>query len=115
VNQYKRNLQRYSLQAGHLTLVEHGVLLRLTDLYLSEEKPLAGTRAQLCQKLGARTQSEAQAVNDVLDQFFIEGPDGFRRAELDDTIAESHRRAKISRENGARGGRPQMFSGKGST
>lgn len=105
MNYYKRHLGDYAKDAGHLSLLEHGVFTLLLDRYYSSERPLTADDAlRICR---ARSSEERAAVDYVLATFFEQTPDGFRNKRADAEIAAYNDRAERNREVGKKGGRPK--------
>lgn len=68
MNYYERHLGDYARDAGHLTLLEHGVYTLLLDRYYTTEQGIPADQAhRICR---ARTRDEKQAVDAVLADFF---------------------------------------------
>jgi uncharacterized protein YdaU (DUF1376 family) len=105
VNYYKRHLGDYAKDAGHLTVLEHGVYTLLLDRYYSVERPLSSSEAyKICR---ARTPLEREAVDGVLSEFFQDTTDGWRNRRADEEIAAYNQKAERNREVGKKGGRPK--------
>lgn len=68
MNYYERHLGDYAKNCGHLTLLEHGVYVRLLDVYYTREEPIPDNGA--ARLIGARTEPETQALQVVLQEFF---------------------------------------------
>ncbi|WP_148716469.1 YdaU family protein [Chitinolyticbacter meiyuanensis] len=69
MNFYKRHIGDYMKDAGHLSLLEHGVYVRLMDVYYTRESGIP--EAQSARLVGARTEEERAALQNVLDEFFV--------------------------------------------
>lgn len=68
MNFYERHIGDYIKKTSHLSLLEHGVLTRLRDVYLDREEPIPEARA--ARLVGARTEPETEALQVVLQEFF---------------------------------------------
>lgn len=95
---YKRDIAQYLKSTAHLTLIEHGVYTRLKDAYMTHEQPL-------CEKdkyrvIGARSKSEKNAVDTVLNEFFTRSDDRYINAEWDKEIAKYQARKLTNQANG---------------
>lgn len=105
MNYYRRHLGDYAKDAGHLSLLEHGVYTLLLDRYYSTESPLSEAEAvKVCR---ARTKEEQAAVAYVLESFFSATPEGFRSKRADIEIASYQEKSERNREIGKKGGRPR--------
>lgn len=83
MNYYERHLGDYAKNCGHLSLLEHGVYVRLLDVYYTREAPIPENKA--ARLIGAATPETLQALQVVLEEFF-ELRDGLwhqDRADLD--------------------------------
>lgn len=105
MNYYRRHLGDYAKDAGHLSLLEHGVYTLLLDRYYSTESPLSEAEAvKVCR---ARTREEQAAVAYVLESFFSATHEGFRSKRADIEIASYQEKSERNREIGKKGGRPR--------
>ncbi len=105
MNYYKRHLGDYARDAGHLSLLEHGVYTLLLDRYYTTEGPLpADIVYRICR---AKTRWERAAVDSVVSEFFtvVEGKLVNCRAESE--IALARKLIESAQLNGAHGGRPK--------
>lgn len=85
MNYYERHLGDYMKNCGHLSLLEHGVYVRLLDVYYTREAPIPAEKA--ARLIGAATPETLQALQDVLEEFFTL-VDGFWHQErADEDIA----------------------------
>lgn len=100
---YTKNISEYAVEAGHLSLAEHGALTLLTDRYLARQVPIPEKIVHaICR---ARTKAEQAAVDSVLLQFFQLEEGAWRNRKLDAEIEKIQTRSEISRQNGQKGGR----------
>jgi len=107
VHYYKRNIGDYRRDAGHLSLLEHGVYQQLMDWYYLEEAPIPKETQTVFRRLAARTQDEQNAVLMVLNDFFKLGEKGYTHTRCDLEITEYRAKADKNASNGKRGGRPK--------
>jgi len=68
VNYYKRHIGDYMKDAGHLSLLEHGVYTRLMDVYYTRESGIPADQA--ARLIGARSKDELAALAQVTQEFF---------------------------------------------
>lgn len=69
MNFYQRHLGDYCKNAAHLSLLEHGVYVRLMDVYYARESAIPEN--MVARLIGARTEPETQALQVVLQEFFV--------------------------------------------
>jgi uncharacterized protein YdaU (DUF1376 family) len=69
VNYYQRHIGDYIKDTAHLSLLEHGVYVRLLDVYYSRESGIAD--AEAARLVGARSEDERAALETVLNEFFV--------------------------------------------
>lgn len=108
MNYYKRHIGDYMKDASHLSLLEHGIYMRLLDVYYTRESALP--MEQAARLIGARSKDEKEALAVVIGEFF-ELVDGFytqTRCEIE--ICAMQKKAETNREVGRRGGRPKKAS-----
>lgn len=82
---YQHHIGDYLSHTANLNLLEHGVYLRLLHCYYMAEGPIAG---DIYRAIGARSEEERQAVDYVLETFFVHGPDGYRQPGADKRIEQ---------------------------
>jgi uncharacterized protein YdaU (DUF1376 family) len=112
VNYWKRHIGDYLKDAGHLSLLEHGVYTRLLDTYYTHETGL--TEAEFARLIQARTREERETVGRLLGEFFSPCPDGGDRwyqPRCEREIAAYNAKAQKNREVGLLGGRPKVPKG----
>lgn len=71
MNYYSHNIGDYAQATMHLSLIEDAVYSRLLRRYYAEEAPLVNDMAQLCRWVGARSDEEKDAVEVVVNEFFV--------------------------------------------
>ena len=86
VNYYERHIGDYAKNAAHLSLLEHGVYVRLIDVYYTRESPIPDDKA--ARLIGAATPETLQALQVVLEEFFVRDGDVWRQPSCDAEIAE---------------------------
>jgi uncharacterized protein YdaU (DUF1376 family) len=106
MNYYPHHIGDYLRDTAHLTACEDGTYRRLLDVYYASEKPLPLETHWVCRLVRARSNEEIEAVSEILRQYFIKGPDGWRNKRADDEIRKNKIRIKAAKTNGKRGGRP---------
>ncbi len=84
---YPHHIGDFNNATRHLTRLERSVYRDMLDLYYDTEHPLTLDRADLCRKLIARSSEESTAVEQVLNEFFTETPDGWFHERCDTEIA----------------------------
>ena len=107
MNYYKFNIGDYSAATRHLTMLEHGAYRLLLDLYYTSEQPIPLDLKAALRKAGARSKDEAQAVETVLKEFFMETDSGWTHSRCETEIAAYQQKAETNRVVGKRGGRPK--------
>lgn len=105
MNYYKRHIGDYMKDASHLSLLEHGVYMRLLDVYYTREAPIPIDQA--ARLISARTKEEKEALSVIASEFF-QVVDGFyKQTRCDAEIEQMKQKAETNREVGKRGGRPK--------
>lgn len=104
MNYFRLHVGDYLRDASHLSLLEHGVFIRLMHVYYTREQPI--TDAEKHRIVGARTPEERQAVDDVLAGFFVLADGVWQQARCNREIADYREKADRNREVGRLGGRP---------
>lgn len=102
---YSRHIGDYNNDCGHLSLIEHGVYVRLMDLYYLKESGIPDD--QKYRWLGARSDEERAAVDSVLSEFFVREGDVWVQTRCAREIEAHHARGEMARSNGKFGGRPR--------
>lgn len=77
LNYYQHHIGDFDRATRHLTRIERSVYRDLLDVYYDTEKPLTADTTALCRKIIARSNEEATAVEQVLNEFFIKTPAGW--------------------------------------
>ena len=107
---YQFNISDWALHTSHLTLEEDAVYRRLLDFYYDTEAPLPRESAAYVRRL--RLRDHADAVSEILIEFFVLEDDGWHNKRADLEIASYHAKADTARVNGAKGGRPKKTTQK---
>jgi len=105
VNYYKRHIGDYMKDAGHLSLLEHGVYTRLMDVYYTRETGIPVDQA--ARLIGARSKDELAALAQVTQEFFSVVDGCYTQARCVRVIGEMLDKAETNRVVGKRGGRPK--------
>jgi len=87
LNFYEHHIGDWDSATAHLSLLEEAVYGRLIRLYYRTEKPVPADLAQACRLVRAVTKQERQAVQTVLAEFFVQGPDGWRQRRCEEEIS----------------------------
>ena len=105
MNYYKRHIGDYMKDASHLSLLEHGVYMRLLDVYYTREVPIPVDQAE--RLISARSKDEREALSVVADEFFTVVDGCYTQTRCDAEIAAMQQKAETNRAVGMRGGRPK--------
>lgn len=104
---YSWNIADYRKDAGHLSLLEHGIYRQMLDSYYLDEKPIE--TQVVIRRLAIKTQEERNAFENVVNDFFCKSDCGnfliHNRADAE--ILKYTTKAEVARANGSRGGRPK--------
>jgi uncharacterized phage protein (TIGR02220 family) len=103
---YQFNVADYRKDTSHLTPIEHYIYRFLIDWYYLDETPIPAETQQVLRRLSLGSDS-IQNLQNVLNDFFVKGENGYSQKRIDEEIDAYHNRADISRENGKLGGRPK--------
>lgn len=106
MNYYGHHINDYRSATAHLSWDEDAAYRRLLDIYYATEKPLPADIGQVCRLARASKPAQRAAVDTVLCEFFTLEDDGWHNKRCDEEILLATERARRSRENGTRGGRP---------
>ena len=105
MNYYKRHIGDYMKDASHLSLLEHGVYMRLLDVYYTREVPIPVDQA--ARLISARSKDEREALSVVADEFFTVVDGCYTQTRCGAEIAAMLQKAETNRAVGMRGGRPK--------
>ena len=106
MNYFAFHIGDHRAATAHLTWYEDAAYMRLLILYYRKEQPIPADIGDACRLVLAATKEQRQAVEAVLREFFLLGPDGWRQKRCDAEIAHYQRRVAHNREVGKLGGRP---------
>lgn len=87
MNYFEHHIGDYAEATAHLSFVEDAAYSRCIRKYYAKEKPLPADVKAVQRLVGARTKEEKDAVEAVLNEFFILAEDGWRNARCDADIA----------------------------
>jgi len=85
---YQFNIGDYASHTRHLDLYEDLAYRRLLDMYYLHERPLNADSAAVAKQIGMR--EKVQVVQDVLNEFFQLGEDGWVNDRADKEIKHFH-------------------------
>lgn len=108
MNYYKRHIGDYMKDAGHLSLLEHGVYTRLMDVYYTRETGIPVDQA--ARLIGARSKDELSALAQVTAEFFSVVDGVYTQGRCNRVIGEMLDKAETNRVVGKRGGRPKKVT-----
>lgn len=104
---YQHNIGDYRRDTGHLSLLEHGVYRQLLDMYYLSESPIPRETQQVFRRLSARTQEEQNAVEIILNEFFLLTEEGWKHKRCDveieriNQLKKFHWTSKLTKEQKA--------------
>lgn len=107
MNYYPFHLGDYAKDTAHLTMIEDGAYRRLLDLYYTRERPLPGDMQTIYRLCRARTKQEREAINSVLQEFFVDKENQFTHNRCEKEIESLKTKKLAAQANGAKGGRPK--------
>ncbi|MFZ3191305.1 MAG: DUF1376 domain-containing protein [Candidatus Sulfotelmatobacter sp.] len=84
----------YIADTGHLSLAQHGAYMLLMAHYYSTGNPLPADLDQLGRICRCLKHDDAQAVTDVLAQFFVRDGETYRHKRIDQELARHQRKAE---------------------
>jgi uncharacterized protein YdaU (DUF1376 family) len=87
MNFYEHHIGDYAEATAHLSFVEDAAYSRLLRKYYATERPLPGDIKAVQRLVGARTEDERAAVDQVLQEFFELRDDGWHQLRCDEEIA----------------------------
>ncbi len=104
MNFYPHHIGDYAKDTAHLSMVEDGAYRRLLDIYYTRERPLPGDLKVIYRLARARTKVERDAIDAVLQEFFVNGDDlSFRHNRCEKEIENAQSRISAAQKNGAKG------------
>lgn len=105
MNYYERHLGDYAKDTGHLSMLEHGAYTLFLDRYYATEKGIPEDQAHRVSR--ARTKEEKEAVNNVLNEYFVLVDGIWINNRAEEEIEKARIKIEASRKNGQKGGRPK--------
>lgn len=94
---YTHHIGDYLSHTAHLSLLEHGVYMRLLQVYYLNEKPLNPTEAP--RQIGAKAPEEVEAVQRVLAEFFIQTPQGLAHKRVEEELEKYRHKSQKARDS----------------
>jgi len=112
VNYYPFHIGDYLSATRHLSWEEDAAYRRLLDTYYTNEKPLPSELRAVCRLVLATTDSQREAVETVLGEFFELTPDGWINGRADaEIIAMREKQQKQREKANKRWHKPQQEPG----
>lgn len=90
MNYYEFHIGDFKAATAHLTRIERSVYRDMIDMYYDTEYPLPLDFKMLCRKIAARQPDEQDAVQAVLDEYFIKTESGYFNDRCDAVIQKYH-------------------------
>ena len=90
MNYYEHHIRAFAQATSHLNLTERGAYQLLICKYYAKEQPLPCNIKVIQRLVRARTKSERNAVETVLEEFFVLQDDGWHNTRCDEEIARYH-------------------------
>lgn len=87
---YQHHIGDFDKATRHLSRLERSIYRDLIELYYDTEQPLTLDRVSLCRKILARSNEEATAVEQTLNEFFTETPTGWYHGRCESEIERYH-------------------------
>lgn len=88
MNYYEHHIGDYIKATAHLSMLEDAAYRRMIDAYYTKEAPLPADR-KACHRLArATSKPERDAVDTILDEFFILADDGWHQTRCDEELAK---------------------------
>lgn len=118
MNYFEFHIGDYDKATAHLTACEDGIYGRLMRRYYDTETPLPEDVKSLQRFVRARSREEREAVQTVLDEFFVLQSDGWHHKRCDEEIAkyqdgqgdtEERRKHETERKRRYRARRAELF------
>ena len=87
MNYFELHVGDYDAATAHLSMLEDAAYGRMLRIYYRTEKPLPADVRQVCRLARAQSKAERDAVQAVLDEFFVLAEDGWRQQRADAELA----------------------------
>lgn len=100
MNHYPHHIGDFNSATLHLTFVERALYREMLDLYYDSELPLSLDVVRLARRLRANTDELRDALNILLDEFFVRTDDGWHNHRCDAEIAAYRKKQKQQSEAG---------------
>jgi uncharacterized protein YdaU (DUF1376 family) len=105
VNHYPHHIGDFDKATRHLTRLERSIYRDLIELYYDTEAMLPLDSSWICRKIIARTDEEATAVEQALNEFFEQTPEGWYHerceVEIEKFRANSSQKAQAGKASAA--------------
>ena len=88
MNHYPHHIGDFNNATRHLTRVERSLYRDMLELYYDTEQPLNCDTSKIARRVLASTDAELEALNSVLDEFFVLQDDGWHNIRCDVEIAK---------------------------
>jgi len=88
----------YARDTAHLSMLEHGAYRLLLDHYYNTQAPLPLDRGKLYRVCRAIDGGEREAIDAILESFFLSDLDGWRNKKADLVIEQQAKKAEVNRE-----------------
>lgn len=105
MNYYERHLGDYAKDTGHLSMLEHGAYTLLLDRYYSTEEGIPADQVHRIAR--ARSKEEKDAVDIVLQEFFVLENGVWINHRAEEEIEKARVKIEAAKANGKKGGRPK--------
>lgn len=100
MNHYPHHIGDFNSATMHLTFVERALYRELLDLYYDTERPLNSDVQKLARRVRAVTDEQRQALDIVLEEFFVPSEDGWHNDRCDAEIAAYRQKQEQQRKAG---------------
>jgi uncharacterized protein YdaU (DUF1376 family) len=101
VHYYQFNIADFRKDADWLTVEESGIYRWLIDQYYLDERPVCLDKRKIMRRLRL-TSDQAQALDCVLEEFFIETPEGYKHLRVERDLASLYAKSDKARESANR-------------
>jgi uncharacterized protein YdaU (DUF1376 family) len=88
MNHYPYHIGDFDKSTRHLNRIERSIYRDLLDVYYETESPLSLDLVKLKRKILANTEQESTAVEHVLNEFFVNTPNGWFHSRCDAEIVK---------------------------
>lgn len=98
MNYYPHHIGDYASATAHLSMLEDAAYRRLIDWYYLDEAPIPADSRAIYRRVRATSDAEREAVDVVLDEFFVRTDDGYTHKRCDAEIAASRSKSDARRD-----------------